>query len=174
MSKKDDDQEREQVCIDYFLRVEKNLSGAVDGFDKQFFAVNLREIWSSFEAFLGWKFSAQSPNQMRSLYCKKYQAEFEKWKMSDEFKSSLQTLTYMCPVKDMRPENPEDDVSIDDQKKLEQILKVCWRVRCNLDHGSKDLVSEDDRGRRNRELVKHSTKVVYAILEKTLLEEKII
>lgn len=166
--------EREQVCKDYYFRVRKKLSGPIDGSDRQFFAANLREMWSSFEAYLGWKFPATSPKKMKENFCDEYQKYFKDWKMSDSFKESLKKLSEHCPIEDMRPINPEDSMTINDLNKLLDILQVCYRVRSNLDHGSKELVSDTPQGIRNRELVEYTLRITFEILEKTLSNEKLI
>ena len=166
--------EREEVCKNNFLRVRDRLSDPVDGFDKQFFAIGLRELWSSFEAYLGWKFPASTVKDMRESFANNYQGLFKKWHVSDSFNKNLERLHHLCPVKDMQPANPGSPKTINDPGNLLEILDVSYRVRSNLDHGGKVLESETENGIRNRELVECSLRITYEILEKTLLIEKII
>lgn len=166
--------EREEVCKNNFLRVRKRLSGSVDESDRQFFATSLREIWSSFEGYLSWKFPEKSPRKMRKSFSGIYQKLFESWIMSDYFKKSLEKLYELCPVEDMRPIDPEPPKELEDKTDLFEILDVNYRIRSNLDHGSKELESETEIGTRNRELVECALRTTYEILEKVLLNEKII
>lgn len=167
--------ERELACISYFLRVEKRLSGLRrDSFNKQFFAEGLREIWSSFDGCLSWKFPDKTPRKMRRKLCSIYQPVFENWAMSDTFKDSLNRLQKLCPVIDMRPVKPEQPISINNPKNLFEILEVSYRVRSNLDHGGKDLESDTQEATRNRELVEFSLRVTHEILRKVLTREGIL
>lgn len=166
--------EREKVCKNYFFRAKKKLSVPADESDKEFIDVCLRETWSSFEAYLGWKFPEEYPKKMRRSFSSSYQKLFEGWNMSESFKESLNELCKLCPVKDMRPRKPELPKTINDPSKLFEILEVSYRIRSNLDHGSKELISETKNGIRNRQLVECSLKVTHEILEKVLLYEKII
>jgi len=166
--------ERETICKTYFLRARKRIIGLRRGFDKQFYAEGLREIWSALDACLNWKFPANTNREMREFYSDKYQKIFENWSMSDMFKESLEILSKLVPVKDMSSVNPRPDVELGDKNDLFEILQLSYRIRSNLDHGAKDLESDSDVGIRNRELVEHSFKVTYEILERTLLHESII
>ena len=94
--------------------------------------------------------------------------------MSGSFKKSLEKLCELCPIEDMRPLNSEQPNKINDPSDLFEILDVSYRIRSNLDHGSKELEDETKYGNRNRELVKYSLRVTYEILEKVLFTEKII
>ncbi len=57
---------------------------------------------------------------------------------------------------------------------LEEIINFCFVVRGNLVHSEKDLVRKDEIGKRNRDLVEHSFKVLHEILQKAMLEYKLI
>ncbi len=168
------DDERKENCLTYFLRAKKRIIGLKDGFDKQFYAEGLKDIWQSFDAFLGLNFPDQSNKQMRLKFANKYQLLFEKWKKSDMFNDVVRRLMASGKLYNMSPVKPKKPIELKDIQNLLEILEFSYRVRSNLNHGSKDLESEDDRGRRNRALVEFSFKATFEILEKTLKEEKII
>jgi len=168
------DDERKENCLTYFLRAKKRITGLKDGFDKQFYAEGLKDIWQSFDAFLGLNFPDQSNKQMKVKFANKYQQLFEKWKKSDMFNDVVRRLRASGKLYDMSPIKPKQPIEIKNIQSLLEILEFSYRVRSNLNHGSKDLESEDDRGRRNRALVEFSFKATFEILEKTLTEEKVI
>ncbi len=168
------DDERKENCLTYFIRARKRISGLNDGFDKQFYADGLKEIWQSFDAYLGLNFPDQSNKQMRVKFCKNYQTLFEHWRKSDVFKDAVLRLRASGRLYDMSPINPKKTIEIKDIQNLLEILEFSYRVRSNLNHGSKDLEREDEKGRRNRALVEFSFKATYEILENTLMNEKLI
>lgn len=170
----DGDDEREENCKTYFLRARKRISGLRDGFDNQFYAEGLKDIWQSFDAFLGRYFPKVNNKSMREEFSKDYQSKFENWEMSDDFKKSSTMLNLLCPIPNMSPINPGEDFKIKDINDLFQLLGASYRVRSNLTHGSKDLERQDEKGVRNRALVENSFKLTYAILEKVLIDKKII
>jgi len=163
--------ERESAFRTYFELARKKTRGAIEGLNKQFYAERLREIWSAFDGFLGWRFfDPNTQKKERENFVKKYQALFIGWKMSDQFKESLIKLKSMSPVTNMKTGK---DVVLNDTSNLLEILDLAYAVRSNLDHGAKDLQRDDKIGVRNRELVEHSFKVTYEILEKTSVNEGI-
>ncbi len=155
-------------------RKAKEKIGLRNGFDKHFFADGLKDIWMAFDAFLGWRFPAGSNREMRKKFSEEYQDIFEQWKMSDRFRKSLKILCDLSPVIDTSPKNPRDPIWIENPSNLFEVLELCYRIRSNLFHGGKDLETKEKHGKRNRQLVEHSFKVTFEILEKTLLNEKII
>jgi len=168
------DIERTENIKTYFFRARKRIIGLVDGSDNQFYAEGLKDIWYSFDAFLGVHFPEKNNTLMRQKFCGKYQKIFESWNMSDDFKDAIIRLRILSPIPDMSPRNPRGNKSIKDTNNLSQILEASYRVRSNLTHGSKDLEKQDDAGRRNRALVKFSFITTYYLLEKVLINENII
>lgn len=166
--------ERETTCITYYNYAKEKIGGLRNGFDKQFFAKGLRDVWTSFDAFLGLKFPDKNNTEMRRKFSAHYQSLFENWSMPDMFKESLKKLCELAPVRDTSPIDPRPDIPLNNLDNLFEILQLCYRVRSNLDHGGKDLENEGELGKRNRALVEHSFKVTFIILEKTLLNEGII
>jgi hypothetical protein len=166
--------ERQESCKTYFHRARKKIIGTVEGLNKQFYADGLRDVWTAFDAFLGWKYPDNNNKAMRNKYTTVYQSIFEKWRMSDIFNSAILKLKELSPIEDMNPRNPRPPISLTDIKDLNEILEICYRIRSNLNHGSKALELDDERGIRNRALVEHAFRVSYEILEKTLINEKVI
>ena len=158
----------------YFLRAKKRINGVIGGFDKQFYADGLKEIWQSFDAFLGLNFPDKSNSGMRKKFVQKYQSLFLDWKMSDRFRDAVTRLRASGELNDMTPGGSKSPIKIKDTTNLLELLNFSYRVRSNLNHGSKDLEDESDKGRRNRALVEFSFKITFEILEKVLMEEKII
>ncbi len=168
------DDERKNNIVTYFLRARKKFIGTKSGLDNQFYAEGLKDVWHSFDAFLGLNFPAQNNKEMRIKFVKKYQSIFEKWNMSDTFNDSVKRLKAFGKLYDMSPIRPKPLLEIKDINNLSEILEFSFRIRSNLNHGSKDLESDNEKGRINRDLVEFSFKVTFEILEKTLMEEKII
>lgn len=159
--------ERENALKTYFLLARKRITGTRSGFNKQFYAEGLREIWSAFDAYLGWNFPARTEREQRLLFYSKYQKFFGQWKKSNQFKESLLRLVNLSPVRNMKTQKDSFLTNKDD---LLQILDFSYVVRSNLSHGAKDLESENTTGVRNRELVEHCFKIDYEILERVLIE----
>ena len=89
------------------------------------------------------------------------------------FKDCVKRLKIFGWLHDMSPIRPRRRIRINDVNNLLEILEFSYRVRSNLNHGSKDLESETEKAKSNRGLVEFSFKVAYEILEKTLKEENI-
>ena len=168
------DDERKENIKTYYFRAKEKYVGLNDGFDKQFYADGLKDVWHSFDAFLGLNFPAQDNKQMQIKLAAKYQPIFEKWRKSDMFMDSVKRLRVFGKLLDMKPVKSKPPIDIADIQNLLEILQFSFRVRSNLNHGSKDLESESEKARTNRSLVEYSFKVTYEILENVLIEEKVI
>ncbi len=163
--------EREDACKTYFLRARKRVVGCRDGLDKLFFADGLRDIWSSFDALLSWKFPAGNNTDQRKLFAKKHQSTFPDWCKTDLFNAGVQILLSRSPVENM---DNGKKIQLTDARNLLQILDFSYTVRSNLNHGAKHLEGDSPECVRNRELVEHSFKLTYDILEQALEKEGII
>ena len=164
--------EREGVLITCFNRARKRITGVRnDSFNKHYYAEGLVEIWAAFDAFLAMKFPAPNNTEMRSLLCLKYQPIFERWKKSDNYEKSISRVQELSPIKDMSPQNPRKDARLDDKNNLSDILYASYRVRSNYDHGGKLLEGSGPVTSRNRELIEHSLRVTYEILDRILRNE---
>jgi len=168
------DDERKSNILTYFLRAKKRFIGTKSGFDKQFYAEGLKDIWHSFDAFLGLNFPDQNNKTMRNKFVNKYQSSFANWTKSDKFREFVVRLKTSGKLYDMSPINPKRPIEISDINNLLEILNFPYRVRSNLNHGGKDLERDDEKGNRNRALVEFSFKITFEILEKVLTKEKII
>lgn len=164
--------DRKQICLDYYYQCRKKNSGTKEGLNRLFYAGLLREIWSAFEAFLGLEFPAHKPWKMQEDYAKEYEKVFVKWTFSTAYTDSLKELIRLSPVKDESPKNPFPPLDLSNSSSFYEIIRYLYRIRSNLDHGAKNLLSDTPEGQRDRELVEHGFKVTFEILEKTLLNEK--
>lgn len=54
-----------------------------------------------------------------------------------------QELKSLCPVYDMRPGSSRN-VTINDENDVSEVFDVIYQIRCNLFHGSKDVIDEND------------------------------
>ncbi len=160
--------EREDACKTYFLRSRKRIVGTKKGLDPHFFADGLRDIWSSFDALLTWKFAEGTNQDRRKRFAEKYQQEFPNWRKTDLFTESVLILMKHSPVENM---DNGRKYNLTNQTELLQILDFSYAIRSNLNHGAKHLIGDTPEAKRNRELVEHSFKVTYDILEKILPEE---
>ena len=166
--------ERETTCRTYFSLAKKKNSEPRGGLNNQFFAEGLREIWTAFDAYLAWKFPAEHNRKMQEDYAKAYQEKFSSWPKSDKYTKSIDQLEKLVPVKDMSPITSRKDATLDDKYDLDEILYLLYRIRSNLDHGAKNLEGDTENAERNRQLVEYGFFVTYEILERTLIEGKII
>lgn len=157
--------ERIATSRTYFYRAKKRITESSEDFDKQFFANGLTDVWASLDAIIGLKFS-----NIKKFY-QQYQSFFETCHKSDVFHNSLEKLVNLSPVQNMKTEKL---IHLRDKTNLQELLLFSYAVRGNLHHGRKDLESETIINTRNKELVEHSFKVTYEILEKTLSNEKLI
>jgi len=168
------DEERKENIVTYYLRAKKRYIGLNKGLDKQFYAEGLKDVWHSFDAFLGLNFPKQDNKLMQIEYCRIYQPIFEKWKKSDEFVDSVKRLRVFGKLQDMKPVRPKHPIEIENIDNLLEIIEFSFRVKSNLNHGSKDLESENEAGKINRFLVERCFKVTFEILERTLIKDKIL
>jgi len=166
--------EREQTCKTYYAKAKQICDNLDDRTDFQLKAEGLRDAWSAFDAYLGWKFPAHTNREMQVNFAVHYDSQFRTWAKSDKFNNSIKWLMLLSPVKDMTPVRPSRDAVIDDPDNLDQIIYLLYRVRSNLDHGAKDLESSTRHADRNRKLVEHSLMVTYEILSNTLRIDRII
>ncbi|MEK6852635.1 MAG: hypothetical protein AABX59_02030 [Nanoarchaeota archaeon] len=166
--------ERESVCREFFGLSKKRISGLRSDLRKEFYSEGLREIWTAFDAFLGWKYPAVSNKLMRERFSKDFQSVFNSLKKSDMFIESFDILVKLSPVQDMAPVNPKPDLPLTSASDLIEILNYSYRIRSNLDHGGKDLFGNSASAERNRQLVEHAFKVTYETLEKTLSHNQLI
>jgi len=166
--------EYQATCINLFNKARKRVRGTVNGMNPYFYADGLKEIWESFEGYLNYKYPAASATQKIDRFTQAYDSKFRKWTLSDDTKNAIRRLKELSPIKCNKPVNPGPDRHIYDEKDVKQVTLACWRVRSNLDHGTKDLERQDDVGVRNRDLVENAFKAVYGIVEKVLFEEGIV
>jgi hypothetical protein len=162
------------VSRNFHFRAFKRYRGCKGGLDLHFDADGLKEVWTSFDAFLGFYFPDQNNKEMRKKYCSKYQSIFESWPKSNIFNFSFKHLCDLCPVEDMKPVKPRPPISINDASNLFDILQVSYRIRSNLEHGGNNLDGSTKVEMRNRELAKHAFHVTFEILDRTLRNEGII
>lgn len=163
--------EREEACKAYFLRARKKNVGLKSGLDRQFFADGLVDVWKSFDALLALRFASGNSNRgRRDIFCSRYGRDFPTWKMSDQFREATRMLMKLSPVTNMEDGRK---FSVSNPSDLQSILDFSYAVRGNLGHGAKDMESDTDAGRRNRELVEFSFKATIEILEHAMKNEGI-
>lgn len=160
---------RKTNCIAYYWKARKKYCGPKSGGNTYFFAEALRDIWTAFDAYIGWKFPDKHNNAMQQKYAVHYQNMFKNWQKSDLFNESIKHLKTLAPVKDMSPIKPGRDATLQNHEDLKELIYLLYRIRSNLDHGAMDLESD-----RNKQLTEYAFNITYEILEKTLNEQKII
>lgn len=166
--------ERQQTYKTYFLLARRRYCGLRDGTNRQFFAEGLKDIWTSFEAYLGLKFPNTDNRAMQRDYADAFQYEFSGWQKSSRCRESLKQLQILASVKDMSPVNPRRDATLNNVDDLNELIFYLYRIRSNLIHGGKELEGDTSEAVRNRDLVEHAFNVTYEVLEKTLISEHMI
>lgn len=63
------------------------------------------------------------------------------WKT--ELLPNVLALKSLSPIKDMRP-GSITTVSLNDENNIEEIINFIYQIRCNLFHGSKDIMDSND------------------------------
>ena len=153
-------------------KAKKEITGLNKGFGQGFqSAICLAWCWISFEAFTSAKYNKDKPRDRIDLFCDNFEDDYFKdyFGMPNEFKENIIGLMNYS-ISDMRPSHLNDaPIKIKDGKKLREVFEVVYRVRNNLFHGGKDMNDEKDMN-----LVLHSSKVLYYILEKFLMKEGLI
>lgn len=76
-------------------------------------------------------------------------------------------LKSICPVYDMRPGSTKS-VTINDETNIEEIFNVIYQIRCNLFHGSKDVMNS-----RDSNLVYHAGQFLRSAIDWWLLSTKV-
>ncbi len=160
------DELRKDIIKTWMGRARKNYTGTVSGLNPGiFWADSLIYVWIPFEAFTTSKFNLRSADKRVEKFKEEYKDWFRSKTFSSTFNESMNELI-KYEVKDMRPVNPDPPITITDRTKLEEIVDVVYRVRCNLFHGGKSSTEQKDI-----ELMQFSFKVIYKILDNILREE---
>ncbi|MBI2142037.1 hypothetical protein HYU15_00930 [Candidatus Woesearchaeota archaeon] len=160
--------ENELACLQNFSRARDRYYDVTSFRDGHFYADGLRDVWISFSAYLNLKFPNPAITEKFKLLSQRHEEQFWKIGTLNEFSRGMEMLKKLSPVKDMRV-NPKRDAVLNDSSKLQDILYFCYRVRCNLEHGHKDIETNTEHGIRNRALVEHSFFVSYSGLRTILL-----
>ena len=121
-----------------------------------------------------WKYVGNTNKDQRTNFATKYNSTFLSFGKSDSLKGAIKRLKELSPVEDNSKVNPKSPISLNDENSLTEILEISYRVRSNLDHGSKDLERADSIGSRNRDLVEFAFKATFEILEWALISDRII
>lgn len=165
--------ESKESCLAHYSLANKRIINTKSGLDRFYYANGLKDVWTAFEAFLGYKgykgkvwmkirdFSTDALNIKR----------FSTWDKTSLFKESIGILQRESPVTNM--ENKKV-IPLTNPNDLKEILTFAYVPRGNLIHGEKDLLMDNKQGQRNRDLVEHSFKVVHEILQFFMNHDKLI
>jgi len=163
------DSYREGIVKENLQRARKDYVGLKPGFNRgDFYADNFNRCWRAFDAFINSEF----PNNKVSRRIDSFVKQYENWykadypdKFSSRFRESVDALSETS-IQDMTPNSNRNSVIIKNKNSLREVIDVIYRIRCNLDHGGKQM-SED----RNISLVENSFYLLYEIMEKVCAKE---
>jgi len=159
---------REMVIQQFMFKAKKDReirNGSDEGFQS---ALILSCCWISFEAFTCLTYQINGVWERIKKFCNDFSDRYSEWfdKSPDDFRRDVTNLK-KYPISDMRPGHGHvDPISISDEKKLENVLEVVYRIRCNLIHGGKNVKDDIDA-----EIIRLSSGVIYYILDHFLREE---
>lgn len=133
-------------------------------------AIGLVEVCVAFEAFINVLYVSECRIwKKRKLFSERYQDLFVSIKegCSTEINNLIVELKKE-PLEDMTPEpKKQDPIQAEDNQNLDWIIKVIYRVRSNLVHGSKSLNST-----RNQILISNSFNLLFKIMDAVLRQSK--
>jgi hypothetical protein len=153
--------------LEHYKRANKKIIGLRRDLDDFYYAEGLRDVCTAFEGFLKYKGHKGSNKDKIHKFSISFTNLFRNWGKTNLFNESIQILISKSPVQNM--ENNKL-FSINNPNDLEDIINFCFVPRGNLNHAEKSLLRDDEIGKRNRDLVEHSFKVLHEILQKAMLE----
>lgn len=159
------------TCLEHYRRANKKIINLRSGTDKLYYAQGLRDICTALEGFLKHKGYTGSNRDKMEKFASDFEVGFKNWEKTSLFKESIDILLSESPVENMDNGKIFSLTSPDD---LADILNFTHVPRGNLVHCKKDLLRDDEVGQRNRNLVEHSFKVLHEILQKAMLDERVI
>lgn len=165
--------ESKESCLAHYSLANKKIINAKSGLDRFYYSNGLKDVWTAFEAFLGYKgYKGKVRMKIRDFSADASNIKlFSTWNRTSLFKESIGILQKESPVTNMENNRVIPLTNSDD---LKEILTFAYVPRGNLIHGEKDLLMDNKQGQRNRDLVEHSFKVVHEILQFFMNHDKLI
>jgi hypothetical protein len=165
------DEYREGVVKENMEEAKKIIVSAKPGFNKgQFYADAFNKVWRAFDAYINSEFPNRNVferlNGFVSTYFKWYLKEYKN--LPDNFKVSIDELS-KYEIEDMTPGSIKSKIKINDKTNLKQVTDVIYRIRCNLDHGGKQMSEE-----KNVILVERAFYLLYELIDKVLRKEGVL
>ncbi len=165
------DNYREGIVKENLQRARKDYVGLKPGFNRgDFYAENFNRCWRAFDAFI----CSEFPNSQVRKRIDAFVKQYESWyrtnypdNFSSRFRESVDALS-ITTIRDMTPDSKRHPVAIKDKNNLKEFVDVIYRIRCNLEHGGKQM-SED----RNIFLVESGFYLLFELLEKICVKENI-
>lgn len=165
------DKYREGIVKENMQRARKDYVGLKPGFNRgEFYAENFNRCWRAFDAYI----CSEFPNNQVGKRIEGFVKHFQSWyktnypdSFSDRFRESIDILSQHS-IKDMTPDSKRPEVSIKDKDVLKEVVDVIYRIRCNLEHGGKQMTED-----KNILLVENGFYLLYEILEKILVKESV-
>ena len=166
------DKYREGIVKENMQRARKDYVGLKPGLNRgDFYADNFNRCWRAFDAYLNSEF----PNNNVGKRIEDFVKHYESWYktnypdgFSSRFRESIDSLSKIS-VNDMTPDSKRKPVTIKNKNNLKEVIDVIYRIRCNLEHGGKQM-SED----RNITLVENAFYLLYEIMEKVCVKEGVL
>lgn len=163
------DQYREGIVKENMQRARKDYVGLKPGFNRgDFYTDNFNRCWRAFDAFISSEFPDHQVGNRIKAFVKYYGSWYKAiypTTFSDLFKESIDALSKTSVI-DMTPNSKRQPLTINNKADLKEVIDIIYRIRCNLEHGGKQMVEE-----RNIDLVESSFYLIYEIMEKICIKE---
>ena len=165
------DEYREGIVKENMQRARKDYVGLKPGFNRgEFYAENFNRCWRAFDAFI----CSEFPNNQVGKRIEAFVKQFESWYktnypdgLSSRFRESIDIMS-RYEIIDMTPHSKRKPVTISNKDNLKEVIDVIYRIRCNLEHGGKQMTED-----KNIILVENGFYLLYEILEKILVKESV-
>lgn len=169
------DEFRKQIIKTWMDRADERYRATSPGFNTGFFhADNLIFCCIAYEAYAFGEFEKARMSENRKDLSTKFQNSFEQLIENgppENFKEALKDLKEEIDaekIADMTPNSNRPSLDFPDEKDLDRVLEIIYRVRSNLLHGGKEV---NPSMQRNMRLIKSSFVLLYHIMNLILEQE---
>lgn len=169
---------RKQIIKNWMERAEEKHRSPSPGFNIGFFhADSLISCSIAFEAYAFGKFQKTLVSENRRELSRYFQTSYEELIENDppcELKEALDNLKREIDRKtleDMTPNSTRNPLDAPDQRNLDRILEIIYRVRSNLLHGGKEV---NPTITRNMILIRASFIILFHVMKMIIGKENLI
>jgi len=139
--------ESKESCLAHYSLANKKIINTKSGLDRFYYANGLKDVWTAFEAFLGYKgYKGNVSMKIRDFSADASNINlFSTWNRTSLFKESIKILQKESPVTNMENKRV---IPLTNPNDLKEILTFAYVPRGNLIHGEKDLLMDNKQGQR--------------------------